>query len=73
MTRETLKTYDGIDLVVANASLIGLFPKVSVYINFDEEKVKVQKENDSDRYLTDLIRPCSKAEVMDIIIKMLSY
>lgn len=73
MTLETLKKYEGInDVVKQTKNIKGVGSWLPLYINFDEQRVKTQEENDGDFLLTHLIRPCKKAEVMETIIHMLS-
>lgn len=74
MTKETLKKYDGIkDAVKKSKSIHSVYSWLPIFINFDEEKIKTEKENSGDFELTKLIRPCTEDEIMETIIRMLSY
>lgn len=74
MTRESLQTYDGItDVARQSKKIKSVSSWLPIYINYDEQRIKTEKESDRDYFLTELIRPCTKKEVMDTIITMLSY
>lgn len=73
MTLSRLEEYKGIMGVVRRSSKIkDRSSWVHVYINFDEKRIKTEKETDDDFFLTNIIRPCKKTEVMEIIMKMLA-
>jgi len=76
MTKDNVikfKGYNEIIKTTKKATPINSASWVNLYINFSEKKIKAIKESESDYFLTRLINPCTKNDLAEIIVKMLSY
>ena len=71
MTYKQIAKFDGIkDVVKRSKSIRGVGSWLPIYINYDEQRIKTEKESDDDYFLTQLIRPCTKDEVIETVVHM---
>ena len=65
----------GIDTIARKSKKVDFHNKstwLPLYINYDKDMVTSEKD-DGNYYLTDIINPCTRDDVIDIILKTTSY